>query len=94
MQCAMRNTTLEQQLTLRLPAALAARLKRISARMKRTRSEVVRLALEQFLDGEGVLPHGRPIDLVRDLIGSVESGLPDVGQRHREYLLRRLRRGR
>jgi hypothetical protein len=90
----MKTTAMEQQLTLRIPAALATRLTRISARMKRTRSEVVRLALEQFLDGEAVPPRGRPIDLVRDLIGSIESGLPDVGQRHREYLLRRLRRGR
>lgn len=85
---------MEHQLTLRIPAALATRLKRISARMRRTRSAVVRLALEQFLDGEGVPPRGRPIDLVPDLIGSIESGLPDLGQRHREYLLRRLRRGR
>jgi hypothetical protein len=85
---------MEQQLSLRIPAALATRLKRISSRLERTRSEVVRLALEQFLDREAATPRGRPIDLVRDLIGSIESGLPDVGQRHREYLLRRLRRGR
>jgi hypothetical protein len=36
----------------------------------------------------------RPIDLVRDLLGSVESGIPDLGQHHRDYLLRRLRRAR
>jgi hypothetical protein len=30
--------------------------------------------------------------LVRDLLGSMESGVPDLGQRHRDYLLKRLRR--
>jgi hypothetical protein len=30
--------------------------------------------------------------LVRDLLGSMESSVPDLGQRHRDYLLRRLRR--
>jgi hypothetical protein len=35
----------------------------------------------------------RPIERVRDLLGRIESGLPDLGQRHRDYLIRRLRRG-
>jgi hypothetical protein len=30
---------------------------------------------------------------VRDLLGSHESGIPDLGQRHREHLLERLLRG-
>jgi hypothetical protein len=51
------------------------------------------LALEQFLDEVDTKSEHKPIDLVRDLIGSVESGVPDLGQRHREYLLKRLRRG-
>jgi len=51
---------------------------------------VVRLALEQFLESE---PEIRPIERVRDLLGRVESGVPDLGQRHREHLIRRLRRG-
>jgi hypothetical protein len=36
----------------------------------------------------------RPVDRVRDLLGSVESGIPDLGLRHREHLIQRLRRGR
>jgi hypothetical protein len=31
--------------------------------------------------------------LVQDLLGAVASGLPDLGQRHRAYLLKRLRHG-
>lgn len=81
---------MERQLTLRLPAALANRLERSAKRQRRKRSEVVRQALEQFLDTQ---PEVRPIERVRDLLGRIESGLPDLGQRHREYLIRRLRRG-
>ncbi len=81
---------MESQLTLRLPAALAEKLQRSARRLKRKRSDVVRQALEQFLDAG---PEVRPIDRVRDLLGSVETGVSDLGQRHREHLIRRLRRG-
>ncbi len=82
---------MEQQLTLRLPADLAARLDQTAKRMQRKRSEVVRLALEQYPTVE---TDGRPIERVRDLLGCVESGVPDLGQRHRGYLLRRVRHDR
>lgn len=82
---------MDSQLTLRLSGELAAKLERSARRLKRKRSDVVRQALEQFLDTE---PEIRPIERVRDLLGRVESGVPDLGQRHREYLVRRLRRGK
>jgi metal-responsive CopG/Arc/MetJ family transcriptional regulator len=82
---------MERQLSMRLPADLAAKLDRSAKRMKRKRSEVVREALEQYLESQ---PEIRPIERVRDLLGSVSSGQPDLGQRHRDYLIRRLRRGR
>jgi metal-responsive CopG/Arc/MetJ family transcriptional regulator len=66
-------------------------LERAAKRQKRKRSDVVRQALEQFLDTE---PAMRPIERVRDLLGSMESGLTDLGQHHRDYLIRRLRSGR
>ncbi len=82
---------MENQLTMRLSADLAAKLARSAKRLKRKRSEVVRAALEQFLNTE---PDVQPIDQVRDLLGSVASGKSDLGQHHRDYLIRRLRRGR
>lgn len=82
---------MDAQLTLRLPGELAEKLQRAATRQKRKRSDVVRQALEQFLDTE---PQVRPIERVRDLLGGIESGIPDLGQRHREYLIQRLRRGR
>ncbi len=82
---------MERQLTLRLSDELAEKLELAAHRLRRKRSEVVRLALEQFLEDQ---IEARPIERVRDLLGRIESGLPDLGQRHREYLLKRLRDGR
>ena len=89
-----------QQLTVRMPEELAARLEEAARILRRSRSDVVRLALERFrhevLDLEenekALAP--RPIELVRDLLDRVESGIPDLGRRHREHLLKRLRRSR
>src|SRR5713101_4079367 len=85
-----RDREMESQLTLRLPALLAEKLDRAARDLRRKRSEVVRLALEQFLNAYVEVP---PIERVRDLLGKVESGLPDLGQRHRDYMLKRLRHG-
>jgi len=82
---------MDQQLSLRLPASLAKKLDQAALRMQRNRSEVIRLALEQFLETEVEI---RPIERIRDLLGKVESGIPDLGARHRDYLKTRLRHGR
>lgn len=83
---------MDRQIAVRMPAQLAMRLDRVARRTGKTRSDVTREALERFLAGPDFT--ARPIDRVRDLIGAVESGLPDVGQRHRDYLLRQVRRAR
>lgn len=83
-----------RQLTVRLPDDLSARLARAARRAGRKRSDLVRRALEEFLGGPAARAHSRPIDLVRDLLGAVESGVPDLGQRHREHLVSRLRHAR
>ena len=85
---------MERQLTLRMSAKLATKLDEVARHSRRRRSEIIRLALEQFLSEVDIKVERRPIELVRDLLGSMESGVPDLGQRHRDYLLRRLRHAR
>ena len=75
------------RLTVRLPDDLDRALKAAARRMQRKNSDVVRLALREFL-GASDRPRGRPIDRVRALVGSLESGIPDLAARHRDYLLR------
>jgi Arc/MetJ-type ribon-helix-helix transcriptional regulator len=85
---------MERQITVRMPDRLVERLDREAVRRRRKRSEVIRLAVERYFEDSEEQPETRPIDRVRDLLGSFESGIPDLGQRHREHLLDRLRRGR
>jgi len=81
------------RLTVRLPDDLARDLRAAVRRMRRRSSDIVRLALREFLGGSRQLP-GRPIDRVRGLIGSLGSGIPDLAARHRDYVLKSLTRGR
>ena len=77
-----------------MPEDLLEKLDREAALHRRKRSDVIRMAVQSFLE-EPKRPAGsRPVELVRDLLGSFESGIPDLGQHHREHLLRRLRRAR
>ena len=80
---------MQTQVTLRLPDVLITKLDRASAQMRRSKSEVIRLALEQFL---AIDTDDQPFERMRDLIGGVATGIPDLGERHREHLIRRLRR--
>ena len=81
------------QLTVRLPDDLGRTLKNASRRMQRKPSEVVRLALHEFL-GTTAGRRGRPADRVRRLIGSLESGIPNLASKQRAYILESLKHGR
>jgi len=81
------------QVTVRLPEDLSEALQAASRRMQRKTSEIVRLALREFL-GAPSGPGVRPADRVQGLIGSLESGVPDLAEKHRAYILESLRRGR
>lgn len=84
---------MRDQLTVRLPEDLSRALKAASSRMQRRSSDIVRLALREFLGTSS--PSGvRPADRVKSLIGSLESGVPHLAERHRAYIIESLRRGR
>jgi len=84
---------MDVQLTVRMDAKLKQAIDRAAAKMQRKPSEIVRLALQAFLEGPGTTG-ARPFDRVSGLIGSLESGVPDLAERHREYVLESLKRGR
>ena len=79
------------QLTVRLPEDMNSALSATAERLQRKRAEVVRLALRRFLELDP--PALTPAERVKDLIGSVGSGTPDLAEKHREYILESLRRG-
>ena len=84
---------MEDQLTVRLPRELSRAVKSAARRTQRRPSEVVRMALRAFLE---ILPAptGRPADRVRGLLGSLESGIHDLAEKHRAYILESLKNAR
>jgi hypothetical protein len=84
---------MDQPLCVRLPPELGRALRAAAQRMQRKPSEVVRMALREFLALPGP-DAGRPVDRVRSLIGSLDSGVRDLGRKDRAAVLERVRRGR
>jgi Ribbon-helix-helix protein, copG family len=86
------EVAMSDQLTIRLPEDLSQALEAASARLRRKRSDIVRLALSQFL---GLAPEngGTPSARVQHLIGSLETGMPDLAENHRAYILESLKHG-
>jgi Arc/MetJ-type ribon-helix-helix transcriptional regulator len=81
------------QVTVRLPDDLGRALKAATRRLQRRNSDIVRMALREFLQSPADSA-ARSIERVRSLIGSLESGSPDLAARHREYILKSLTRDR
>ncbi|MBK6846402.1 MAG: ribbon-helix-helix protein, CopG family [Proteobacteria bacterium] len=79
------------QLTVRVSDKLDRALRTAARRMQRKQSEVVRMALQHFLGAAGG-PEQR-LERVRGLLGSLESGVADLADRHRDYVLESLRGG-
>jgi hypothetical protein len=50
------------------------------------------MAIQRYLDDAEHMARARPYDAVKDLIGSLDSGVSDIGSRHREHLLARFRK--
>jgi hypothetical protein len=51
------------------------------------------MALEAFLHGAAPTD-GKPAERVTHLIGALSSGVPDLAERHREYVLAALKHAR
>jgi predicted transcriptional regulator len=80
------------QLTIRLPEELSKALEAASVRLRRKRSDIVRLALFRFLNlapEDDAAPSAR----VQHLMGALETGMPDLAENHRAYILESLKYG-
>lgn len=83
------SSAMSERVTIRLPADLSQALEAASARLRCRRSDVVRLALYQFL-GLVSEDDGMPSARVQHLIGSLETGIPELAENHRAYILEAL----
>jgi metal-responsive CopG/Arc/MetJ family transcriptional regulator len=75
-----------------MPDEYAKKLNKLSKETGTRRSDIIRLAMKQFLErtyGTNRLP---PYSRVSHLLGIVESNVNDLGQSHRKYLIQKVRR--
>ena len=80
------------QLTVRVSLEMAEKLQKVAQRLGVRKSDVARIAIREYLAEEEQVGETRPYERVRRLIGAVSSGIPDLGERHREYLVQQLRK--
>ena len=85
-------TRADAQITFRLPKAVAERLERLATVRGVQRSDLLRQAAERLLAEDQSI--ALRYDLVKDLLGSVRSGVGDLGANHRMHLKRAFGRGR
>jgi len=80
------------QLTVRIPDEEGKKLATLAQKMALRRSDLVRLAIKRFISETDEPGEQSPFQKVRHIIGIAESGVRDLGQRHRDYLVQKLRR--
>jgi len=78
------------QLTIRMPDDQMSRIEHIAKKLGLKKSDVTRMAIKKFIqeydDGTA-----KPFTKVKHLLGVVESGVPDLGHRHRQHLLKKIK---
>jgi hypothetical protein len=83
---------MEGQLTVRLPEELNRGIAVLAKRLHLKRADIVRMALEKFLEESQGVRERIPYESVKHLLGSVSTGVKDLGESHREHLLKKLKR--
>ena len=80
-----------QQLTIRIPEEYFSKIEQIAKSSGLKKSDVSRMAIKKFLkeysneEGEDLYSKAKR------LIGVVESGISDLGQNHREYVIKQIK---
>jgi len=80
------------QLTIRIPDEYLSRIDTLTKKMGLKKSDIARLALKEFLDENSTEEEKKPFEKIKHLLGSAESNIEDLGQRHRDYLMQRIKK--
>ena len=81
------------QLTIRIPEEYKEKVELLAQKMGLKKSDIARIALKEFIEENMDSDDRTAYDKVKHLLGTAESGIKDLGQRHREYLVKKIRRG-
>ena len=79
------------QITIRMPDEFLLKLEEIAQKTGLKKSDITRMAIKKFIaeyygeDNQALFERAAPF------LGVAESGISDLGQNHRQYLINRLR---
>ncbi|OGL44157.1 MAG: hypothetical protein A2161_19150 [Candidatus Schekmanbacteria bacterium RBG_13_48_7] len=80
------------QFTVRMTDEYREKIDILAKKMGLKKSDIARLAIKQFIEENIDDETNHPFQKVRNLVGSVESGIKDLGQSHREYIIQNMRK--
>ena len=79
------------QLTIRVSGEQIVKIEQIANQLGLKKSDVTRMAINKFVeDFHGTESETKPYDRVKHLLGVAQSGITDLGQRHREHLIKKI----
>jgi hypothetical protein len=76
-----------------MPDEYGEKIAILAEKMGLKKSDIARIALKKFVEENLGDNQGTPFQKIGHLLGSAESGIKDLGQRHREYLSKKIRKG-
>ena len=79
-----------EQITIRMPKEHILKIEEIARKMGLKKSDITRMAIKNYINGHEDTPRNSVFAKARHLIGVAESGVPDLGQNHRKYLIDRI----
>ncbi|MBW2000766.1 MAG: CopG family transcriptional regulator [Deltaproteobacteria bacterium] len=80
------------QLTIRMPDEYKEKIDSLAKKMGLKKSDVARMALKHFIEENLGDDRNVPYARVKHLVGSAQSGIKDLGQRHRKYIVQSIRK--
>ena len=83
-----------EQLTIRMSRDHLMKIEHIANKTGLKKSDITRLAITRFVQGYDDNDDKTPFDKARHLIGVVDSGITDLGQNHRKYLIEKIKDAR
>ena len=80
-----------QQLTIRMPEKFLSKIEQIAKASGLKKSDITRMAIRKFLQDYSGEDDADLYEKAKRLIGVVDSGISDLGQNHRKYLIKKIK---
>jgi metal-responsive CopG/Arc/MetJ family transcriptional regulator len=80
-----------QQITIRMPKEYFSRIEQIAKSSGLKKSDITRMAIRKYIEEYSSQKDADPYSKAKHLIGVAESGISNLGQNHREYLIKKIK---